>query len=148
MEHYTSLTKADSTTSNLYLAPIITKLNLLPDGMTIVNDTNIKDSLGIKSSVFMRRGAIVIDYRLTANNVPAQVDICSAMFSNFIIPNYNLIYLAWIYRGANPSGSSWYGQNQCNHSSKKCLSDMTISDISSTCRECIDGSGCILAIEI
>ena len=117
---------------------ILPKLNLLPDSVKIYNSDKMKDIFGTESYFYhtSEQNEWAIFYYVPESSFGTE--IC-----------YNLIKTAKEFHadmsaiarsknrtaGGQELGSTFYGDSYCNNSDKKCIRNMTMSDIHSLCTD-------------
>ena len=144
LEHYESLTKLDN---NTRIVQILKKMNAIPNDMT--NDTIfVYDKyFNSKANPFIRNGKISLDIYLNQDSAQGlfHTDLCKIMYQHIAIPYRENIVSAFIYKGDNVYGSRWKGNKDCQQDDK-CLKNMTLNDIETTCKECQKDDNCMLNI--
>ena len=117
---------------------ILSKLNLLPDSVSLYGDNKMKDILGTESYFYHTSGE---------NEWGIFYNVPESSFGKEIC--YNLIKTAQefhadmysIFRSKNHTeayqevGAHYYGDKYCNNTDKKCMRDMTMSDIHALCTD-------------
>jgi Tfp pilus assembly major pilin PilA len=119
----------------------------IPKGWT-VKDDYIYDNIGGYYDFHIEKDGwlsysgnmLIIDY----HQDQANPDICIAWFTELLKPMTNVMF----YYFSNAGGMVFYGDNFCNGSSKKCISQATLSDIKSYCDRCNKVSSCYLGTRL
>ena len=126
------------------LAELAVSLNLIPPAWTVYSSKIIKDNLGNNLHFFVRDNRLVLDIYLADKGKTQQYyKLCQEFTVNFIQPLHSSLYYARIYGGS----AVYYGDKYCSNT-KKCLKDMTLSEINSFCMNCASGSACALGVEL
>ncbi len=137
------------TDDHYLIAEILDNMKLLPTGWTRRGGT-IYDRLNNKLHPFIRKenNRLNFDYYLDSDYAKL---LCIAMFTDVLLPRKDILYYALAYH-RNEEGTdqsqNWFGNNFCNSARRKCLRDMTITDVVNTCTYCAkDGGDCILIFD-
>ena len=131
----------------------VTQMNLLPK-LWILDKTGwIIDSMGGQFSIFVRRpsGKIDIDYQTKGtqkSNADAK-DLCIAMAYDVFKPMSANVYTLSAYtekynddnKHTGSANLLWYGDSYCG-GNRKCLSDLSLSDIITHCTSCAHNDTC------
>lgn len=148
----TSLLETENTGTNV--ATILSSLKIIPETWS-VKGIYIYDSTSRQFRPFIRNKNkfIAIDYTLklsekdSAPNMESRL-LCQNIWLKIIKLYDESIYRAFVWRGSgNDYSLECYGKSFCNNIKRKCISDVTISDIISACDSCLEESKCILAID-
>ena len=131
------------------ITPYMQKLNLFPDKYSAIRGTVYTEANGIWFHPFVRSGRFVIDYHLDFGaKKNFNVKLCTSLISSLAVPLHASVWRVWLYRGEdNTNGKFFYGDATCTQTNQ-CLRNVTQSDIYTLCNECLDGSGCVLALEL
>ena len=117
---------------------ILPKLNLLPDSISIIRRNNMKDILGTESYFYHTTGENEWGIFYFVPESSFGKEICYNLIKaakEFHADMYN------IFRSKNRTdtyhgmGTLYYGDKYCNNTDKKCLRDMTMSDIHTFCTD-------------
>lgn len=129
-----------SPSAHFYIASYLKSMGILPDKWSIVG-TGIRDSMGNRFTPFIRNtsgdlsyGTLSFDYVLTSDDRDA---LCVFLFSNTILNLSEIIIstAVWLDKASLSSGA-WYGDAYCQKSSRRCIRDMTMSDVLEMCGHC------------
>lgn len=128
---------------------MLNKLNLIPDGMYYEYPYIYEKYFKSHNRVIVGGKSLAIEVFISDDSKTSyRSEICKMAISNLAIPIHDSINMLWIYRGSgNSSGSQWWGDKNCT-SNKKCLKDMTLSDVEQVCNECIKDSTCLININL
>jgi len=129
------------------------KMGLLPNSWYVDNDGWVFDSCGSQFSLFVRNptGKVDIDYQTKGKrkNNPDAKDLCVAMAVDVFKPMSANVYTLSAYTeeydedgGLTGRGSlKWYGDSYCSKD-RKCLQDLSISEIANHCTSCAYDDTC------
>ena len=114
---------------------------LIPETWKYWNSCGMRDELGNSLQAFTHnRGEVTIGFEPSNYNKKSTTHkLCTEIFSNIIIPLNEAITAAYI------GNSTYYGKSKCiaNLSGKrKCLIDVTLTDIKGDCDFCADHKLC------
>jgi len=117
------------------------KLNLIPPEWTM-DENYIYDSFKSRFDVIIGSSTdvLVVRYTISSDGRNARTDICQAMVSKFLIPNSHFFDH---FRLLGGNGVYWYGDLTCA-TGRKCLQNMTLSDVSALCKTCQKDRSCQL----
>lgn len=128
--------------SFVYFTKDVKNIGILPDGWRVVG-SNIKDTMGHTFNLYSdnKRTHIVMGlYINDKKEQKADMVFCMQMWQNFILPNKEWIGNVWV-NGSGGKSGNYYGTQFCSPN-KKCLSEVTIGDISAFCNSCAEETVC------
>ena len=148
----TSLLETENSGTNL--ATILNSLKIIPETWSI-DGVYIYDSTSRQIRPFIRNKNkfIAIDYGLKLNQKDSAPNaetrlLCQNIWLNIIKLYDENIYTAFIWRGSgNDYTLECFGKNFCDNINRRCISDVTVSDISNACASCLEENKCTLAID-
>lgn len=115
-------------------------------------ETFIYDRLNNRISPFIRRenNKLNFDIKITTNDT--SIFVCEAIYRDvFMQFSDNLYYVNTYRKNSEDQASSAYtryGNLYCNGTTKKCVRDMTLTDIRTTCSVCAqDDKTCVIIID-
>ena len=145
-----SLPTSNETT--LYYADLLRKLNLLPDGITYVSSTTIKDkyfNINMSPLYYTNKvdgfGEIEIYFGANADHL---ADVCRNIMFAAKENAANISNVQVLRSGgtANTTRSKICVDKDCNGKDKKCLSLITLQDTETFCLGCVNYTNCKIAI--
>ena len=130
------------TTQTTCLLNIAEATGLIPNTWKYWNSCGIRDDLGNSLQTYASNNArIVIGFEPSNYNKKSITHkLCTELFNNIIIPLSEPIAHVFIGNGET-TYAVYYGKTMCM-SSKKCLIDVTLSDIKGACDFCADSKRC------
>lgn len=155
IEHHDSIIKSISGKSGeILLNDIVLALNIVPNSWK-VQGRYLNDGHGNLIYPYVTNevrfegdfSRIVIDFNvggLSANENSSEVSanfsdkLCVEMFNNLVIPLSSFLQRGYIYQrnhGDYNTDEMYFGDKYCS-AKRKCLKDMTLSDIHSVCNSC------------
>ncbi len=157
MEHTEQLTKMSQTNpQQTGITDFVMAANLVPATWKKITIYDFIDSEGNMVGTFLRNGHWTIEiapggpYR--QNEAGDQVNesfsqrSCEALFRDLVQPLHSPIHRAFLFRWKQGS-IIFYGDKTCSDS-KKCLRDLTVSEINQTCKACKkDKERCSIGME-
>ena len=148
MEHLDDLHRLahETTQSSQVITEELYAMNIVPDIWSQESTQYFKDSMG--NSVGVRvapyNGTLLPD-RLSVsiylggltntNSAGFTVNLCTSFFTDILIPLQSTLIDAKLFRHKNGFSQEWAGSAYCT-ASRKCLSNMTLSDIHELCSSC------------
>ncbi len=158
MEYQESLFKTynDSNYDNRLLAQFIIDAKLVPETWKLVNHQFIADSLGNKINTYVDTAETGTKFTSDIYIVPSGInkdseyayELCMALAKDVVYPlAANMDYAALFINNdaITNSGNYMVYTKSCYNSGfnkVKCLSDMTLSEISTICKSCIKKDSC------
>ena len=147
IEHSQDLKKLDD---NTHLYGILDAIGLIPSSWKD-NSGHIKDSLGNTLQIYFRNNKLMIDMFLgglirNSDGIQAvgfSYRLCEKIMQNVVQPLHSSLSFAYIY---GVSGFFYYGDDYCYGSDRKCLNQMSLTDINKFCYSCPSGHGCALVL--
>lgn len=130
----------------VYIASYLEVLGL-PEGWKQMYNS-IYDAMGNRFVPFTGAADytdVGFDFYFKSTDGAAQLELCQQFMLNTAIPFQNDLYRLFIYRTSEVVEEIWYGNYYCSQN-KKCISDMTLSDILRLCNSCVEGQSCMLAL--
>lgn len=157
MEHTEQLTKmSQANPRQTGITDFVTAANLVPATWKKVTIYDFTDSVGNMVGTFLRNGHWAVEiapggaYR--QNESGAQVNesfsqrACESIFRDLVQPLHSPIHHAFLFRWKQGS-IMFYGDKTCSDE-KKCLRDLTVSEINQTCKACQkDQERCSIGME-
>ncbi len=130
------------TTQTTCLLNIAEETGLIPNTWKYWNSCGIRDDLGNSLQTYAGNNArMVIGFEPSNYNKKSITHkLCTELFNNIIIPLSEPIAHVFIGNG-EATYAVYYGKTMCS-SSKKCLIDVTLSDIKGACDFCADSKRC------
>mgnify|MGYP002761554302 CR=1 FL=1 len=119
---------------------------LIPETWKYWNSCGMRDELGNSLQAFTHnRGEVTIGFEPSNYNKKSTTHkLCTEIFSNIIIPLNEAITMVSIANGKS-TYADYYGKSKCiaNLSGRrKCLIDVTLTDIKGACDFCADSERC------
>ncbi len=156
MEYQESLFKTYADYDNRFLAQFIIEAKLVPETWKLVNQQVITDSLGNKITPYVDTAATGTKFSSDIYIIPDGINkdseyayqLCMALSYEIIYPlaaNMDNISLFIKNDAITNSGNYMVYTKSCygsGGSEVKCLSDMTLSEISTICKSCIKKASC------
>ena len=157
MEHTEQLTKmSQANPQQTGITDFVTEANLVPATWKKITIYDFTDSVGNMVGTFLRNGHWAVEiapggaYR--QNESGAQVNesfsqrACESIFRDLVQPLHSPIHHAFLFRWKQGS-ITFYGDKTCSNE-KKCLRDLTVSEINQTCKACQkDQERCSIGME-
>lgn len=147
--------RISTASANYYhLSGLWKKMDVLPKSM-IKHPTNEELYDAFSNRFYVRKFPKYIEWGIMMNSGNDGVfstnmgskNICQELMLNALAPRHENIKYLFLYLGGGSEGSGkyyFYGDNFCGES-KKCIRDMTISDITQICEDCEDDKLCRIA---
>ena len=132
IEHLNDLYKIPSEEG---YADIAKSLDMLPDSWNYVDSRNVRDALDYRIQMWNIGNELVFEIYLFEANSSKSLQhkrFCQEIFSNFAKPLSTFIHSIYLWRSNAPSSVRFYGDSYCGEG-KKCLKDITLSEIDSLC---------------
>ena len=157
MEHTEQLTKmSNKDTQMTSIADFVTAANLVPANWKKVGRWDFSDSVGNITSTYLRNGHWAVEisigggFQTSENgsqiNTSFSTRACEALFRDLVQPLHSPIHHAFLFRWKQGS-ITFYGDKTCSDG-KKCLRDLTVSEINQTCKACQkDQERCSIGME-
>ncbi len=145
MMHKTQILKsgdAMGTSQWVFFTKDVEKLGILPIGWR-VKGSQIYDTMGHRFNLYSSipaRNIVIGAYLNTTKEQKTDTLFCTQIWQSFILPNQEWIGNVWL-NGAGGKSGQYYGTHTCTPK-KKCLSNITITDIQSFCRSCAEETVC------
>ncbi|MCI7421285.1 MAG: type II secretion system GspH family protein [Alphaproteobacteria bacterium] len=127
---------------------------LIPQTWIRRSDYAVDDAYGNYLQVYINSSShnLVIDFYLQGmskaeTNQYTQTfsgKLCMEIFNNIIIPLNSVILTASLFRSKN-GGKLYYGQSACI-SERRCIRNMTLSDVRDTCNYCTGEDSCAITL--
>ncbi len=117
---------------------ILPKLNLLPDSISIIRSNEMKDILGIESYFYHTTGENEWGIFYYVPESSFGKEICYNLIKTvkeFHADMYIIQRSKNRTETSHGAGTLYYGDKYCNNTDKKCLRDMTMSDIHTFCTD-------------
>ena len=148
MEHLDDLHRLahETTQSSQVITEELYAMNILPDVWSQESTQYFKDSMGnsVGVSVAPYMGTLLPD-RLSVsiylggltntNSAGFTANLCTSFFTDILLPLQSTLIDAKLFRHKNGFSQEWAGSAYCT-ASRKCLSNMTLSDIHELCSSC------------
>ena len=157
MEHTEQLTKmSNKNTQMTSIADFVMAANLIPANWKKVGIWDFSDSVGNITSTFIRNGHWAVEISIGGSsqtsedgsqiNTSFSQRACEAFFRDLVKPLHSPIHHAFLFRWKQGS-IMFYGDKTCLDE-KKCLRDLTVSEINQTCKACQkDQERCSIGME-
>lgn len=117
-------------------------MNLIPKAWRVGNNSiNVYDEHNNLLRIFSRNSNLVIDMYLGGFQVDEDgfsgsmnfsPKFCAELLSNVVLPLHSSLYYVFV---TNMQDSTYYGDNLCS-SNRKCIRDITLSEIQKMCNSC------------
>ena len=148
MEHLDDLHRLahETTQSSQVITEELYAMNIVPDIWSQESTQYFKDSMGnsVGVSVAPYMGTLLPD-RLSVsiylggltntNSAGFTANLCTSFFTDILLPLQSTLIDAKLFRHKNGFSREWAGSAYCT-ASRKCLSNMTLSDIHELCSSC------------
>ena len=145
MEHLDDLHSLahETTQSSNSIMEELYAMNIVPDIWSQESTQYFKDSMGnsVNVSVAPYMNTLLPD-RLSVNiylggltTSGFTVNLCTSFFTDILLPLQSTLIDAKLFRHKNGFSQGWAGSAYCT-ASRKCLSNMTLSDIHELCSSC------------
>ena len=148
MEHLDDLHRLahETTQSSNSIMEELYAMNIVPDIWSQESTQYFKDSMGnsVNVSVAPYMNTLLPD-RLSVsiylggltntNSAGFTVNLCTSFFTDILIPLQSTLIDAKLFRHKNGFSQAWAGSAYCT-ASRKCLSNMTLSDVHELCSSC------------
>ena len=125
-------------------------LNLIPKSWKIESTKIVRDDLNNILHLFVRNNRLAFDvYPSSLGGTRQYLEFCQNFTKNFIQPLHYSIYYIRIYdekKGLPVDASVQWGDNYCS-SNRKCIIDLSFSEIKAFCENCHSGKPCAINIE-
>ena len=137
------------------LVSVVQAAALVPETWSIINNNDsMSDPYGNRIQIFSRKSRLVIDMYLGGfstledggrASLAFSPKFCSTLMQDVAQPLSSVLYYVWFTHGNN---QTYFGDKFCG-SGKKCIRDLTISEMQQTCNYCTKESGkpCGLILE-
>ena len=115
------------------------------------NNDSMYDNYGNIIQIFSRNSRLVIDMYLGGwttleeggnASLSFSPKFCSTLMQDVVKPLSSVLYYAWFTNG----GRTYYGNKFCG-SGKRCIQNLTLSEIQKACNYCTNGKVCGLILE-
>ena len=147
LEHLNNLKQNSSDVSGtkIGLTDFAEAANIIPSTWKKASTTSLTDSYG--NGIVMYLGAtqndgklLVLDFWLGGKDKSFDVKFCREFFYNVAYPLHPVVIHASMHRDEQGTtrANIWRGDAYCD-GSRKCLRDITLSDINSACHTCVNG---------
>ena len=147
LEHLNNLKQNSSDVSGtkIGLTDFAEAANIIPSTWKKASATSLTDSYG--NGIVMYLGAtqndgklLVLDFWLGGKDKSFDVKFCREFFYNVAYPLHPVVIHASMHRDEQGTtrANIWRGDAYCD-GSRKCLRDITLSDINSACHTCVNG---------
>ena len=154
LEHSADLKKLKATDEyqeRYYLNEIMNKLNIIPSSWKIKGNYTLIDSVGFATSPFIRNKHINFDiyFGIEDSDITQSFanDFCFEYFKSVILPSHNSISYVTLWK-SNGNSIDYYGNSYCEKG-RKCLSNITMTEIHDVCNSCIiNKEKCVFNIQI
>ena len=127
---------------------------LIPQTWKILNGYSIYDAYNNRLQIYINAQThnLVIDFYLDGMSKAEKKQylntfsgkLCMEIFNNIVIPLNSAITKASLFRSKNGS-KVFYGQTACS-TGLKCIRDMTLDDVRTTCNYCTEESSCAITL--
>lgn len=127
---------------------------LIPQTWKRLNDYIIYDAYNNRLQIYINAQThnLVIDFYLDGMSKAEKNEyintfsgkLCMDIFNNIVIPLNSAITKASLFRSKN-SGKSFYGQTACS-TGLKCIRDMKLDDVRTTCNYCTKEDSCAITL--
>lgn len=135
-----------------YIGQLLSDMGLLPNSSWIYKGNTIIDRLNNNIYPFIRKenNKLNFDISITADNT--SIFVCEALYRDVLIQfSDNLYYInTWRQNSEDATSSKYtrYGSLYCNGTTRKCVKDLTLTDIRAICSICEqDDKTCSLIID-
>ena len=148
MEHLDDLHRLahETTQSSQVITEELYAMNIVPDIWSQESTQYFKDSMGnyvgvsvapYKSTLLPDRlsVSIYLGGLTNTNSAGFTVNLCTSFFTDILIPLQSTLIDAKLFRHKNGFSQGWAGSAYCT-ASRKCLSNMTLSDVHELCSSC------------
>ena len=147
LEHLNNLKQnsSDVPGTKIGLTDFAEAANIIPSTWKKASATSLIDSYG--NGIIMYLGAtqndgklLVLDFWLGEKDKSFDVKFCREFFYNVAYPLHPVVIHASMHRDEQGAirAKTWRGDAYCD-GSRKCLRDITLSDINSACHTCVNG---------
>ncbi|MGN0912780.1 MAG: Tfp pilus assembly protein FimT/FimU [Alphaproteobacteria bacterium] len=148
MEHLDDLHRLahETTQSSQVITEELYAMNIVPDIWSQESIQYFKDSMGNSVSVSVApymdtllpdrlSVSIYLGGLTNTNSAGFTANLCTSFFTDILIPLQSTLIDAKLFRHKNGFSQEWAGSAYCT-ASRKCLSNMTLSDIHELCSSC------------
>ena len=148
MEHLDDLHRLahETTQSSQVITEELYAMNIVPDIWSQESTQYFKDSMGNSVGVSVApymdtllpdrlSVSIYLGGLTNTNSAGFTVNLCTSFFTDILIPLQSTLIDAKLFRHKNGFSQEWAGSAYCT-ASRKCLSNMTLSDIHELCSSC------------
>ena len=154
LEHTDSLRNKSNSSYQYGLVDVVQALNLVPETWERVDSIRLTDEMGDTIQPFIRNGNITIDFYLGGKTVEQGVGdlsyafsdkLCREIVQNVFYPLHSAARAAHI---RTDKAYSYYGNILCADG-RRCLKDITPTEINKICKACDKGKqACVLILDM
>ena len=152
LEHLDNFKYVSKNTSAIGMVDVLQSTGAIPKSWKRINNLKIWDTNGNMLALFSRNnefgfsiniGGFRVDSNGTEVSEGFSQDICLTLFKDLIQPLHSQISKGYTYN--TKKYIYYYGDNFCDGKSKKCLSNITLSQMKEACDICTGKTYCDLS---
>ena len=153
IDEFHALSKPNEGDIHHGVASAADSLNLIPKAWRVGNNSiNVYDEHNNLLRIFSRNSHLVIDMYLGGFQVDEDgfsgsmnfsPKFCAELLSNVVLPLHSSLYYVFV---TNMQDATYYGDNLCS-SNRKCIRDITLSEIQKMCNSCGKKQRCGIIFE-
>ena len=155
---FQNMSKTADYDTQIGLAQYVQAASLVPQTWKYIRDSRMYDSEGNPILMFSRRNRLVIDIYIGtelngSNNISGKskgfsVTLCREIMQNLTKPLSSSLQFSRFYQWSKMEDSSVYWGNAGCSDGRKCLRDLTVSEINDICKSCNkDSEACGINLE-
>lgn len=139
-------------TNIVFLANILSAMRISPDNWKLQGNSLYDSSnRNVIPHIRPETRAITIDYYIkksATSRHPSKEDelLCRTLWIDVVQAFYDVIQRSFIYTEGKAHTTIYWGSRYCTPN-RSCISDLTISEITSLCHSCVEDAHCMLAID-